>query len=305
MGELIKSLFGGFSRFVLSWLLPSVATLGVFVIFVYPVVSSSAALRPVSQVTQSTLGKSVVFALSAMLLGTLLSLASLPVYRLLEGYTLPRPVRRWLLRRQIRIWLRLRISARRTTGEPSRRGLDREQLDDYPSRCSRLMPTRLGNAFKAAETFGLDRYRLNSQIFWYELTALVPEQARKDEEDARASVDFFVSFVAHLALLGLVSLYVAAATGSNGALVIGLASGFLGKLAYDAAVRNMTDWRYAVQAMVNLGRIPLAAGLGYRIPMTLHNEQKMWAAWAHFVQDNNQVNISKFDAFRTRYEKPS
>lgn len=304
MGDLIKALFGGFSRFVLSWLLPSVATLGVFVIFVYPAVSSSPVLRPASQVAQGAVAKSAIFILSAIVLGTLVSLASLPVYRVLEGYLLPRPVRRWLLRRQLRNWLRLRARPARVAGDASRYALVREQFNDYPSQRELLMPTRLGNALKAAETFGLDRFWLDSQLFWYELSAVVPERARKDEEDARASVDFFISFVTHLAMLSLVSLFVATTTGSGGALAVGVISAVLIKPAYDAAVRNTTDLRYAVQALVNLGRAPLAAGLGYSLPKRLTNERRMWASWSRLVQRGEHEPLQRFDDRRLRQQPP-
>lgn len=306
MGDLVKSLFAGFSRFVLAWLLPSIATLAVFVAFVYPAVSSSYLFRSVSRISGSALAKSVVFIVSAVLLGMLLSLASRPLYRVLEGYLLPRPVRQWLLRRQVRRWLRLRAAYERTPRNwVTQRGVIREQLGDYPNRRERLLPTRLGNALKALETFGVDRFSLDSQTFWYELNALAPERARKDADDARASVDFFISFVAHLALLSLVSLIVAATTGSGAILVVGVSSAALVKLAYDAAVRNITDWRYAVQALVNLGRVPLATALGYQLPATLKEEQALWNGWGRFVRLDQQRYLSKFDEFRIRPEPES
>lgn len=301
MGDLFKSLSAGFSRFVLAWLLPSVVTLFVFVIFVHPEVSSSYVFRSVSRVAESMAAKSVVFLLSAVLLGMLLSLASRPLYRLLEGYLLPRLIRRLLLRRQLRRWLRLRAAYERTPRQlATQRGLIRERLGDYPTTRERLLPTRLGNAFKALETFGVDRFKLDSQTFWYELNALAPERVRKDADDARAAVDFFISFVAHLALLSLVSVVTAARTGSTGVLAVGLISAVMVKFAYDAAVRNMTDWRYAVQAMVNLGRNPLASGLGYQLPATLSEERALWSGWGTFVRRGDQSYLSKFDDFRIR-----
>jgi hypothetical protein len=307
--DLVKTVFAGFSRFVLAWLLPSLSTLGVFVIFVYPDISSTRLFGSTSQSTSGIVSKSAAFILGAITLGTLLSLASRPLYRVLEGYLLPTQIKKSLLRRQIRKWLRLRAAYERTPHDwTTQRGLLRERLGDYPDRRERLLPTRLGNAFKALETFGVDRFNLDSQTFWYELNALAPERVRKDADDARAAVDFFISFVAHLALLSIISLIVAANTGSAGALAVCLTSVVLVKVAYDAAVRNMTDWRYAVQALVNLGRMPLASNLGYRLPATLRDERELWRAWGRFVRhgrETHQTYLSKFDDFRVGSEESS
>jgi hypothetical protein len=179
-----------------------------------------------------------------------------------------------------------------------RRSQIREQLGDYPTRRDRVLPTRLGNAFKALETFGVDHWGLDSQTFWYELNAVVPERLRRDVDDARASVDFFISFVAHLSLLSAVSILAAAVARSPTSLLTGIIAAALTKPAYDAAVRNMTDWRYSVQALVNLGRVPLAKGLGYETPATLTAERRLWQAWGKFVRNENQYYLSKMNEFK-------
>ncbi|MET7992069.1 hypothetical protein ABZU76_14290 [Amycolatopsis sp. NPDC005232] len=55
--------------------------------------------------------------------------------------------------------------------------------------------TRLGNAIRRFEEHGHHRYRLDSQVLWHELNAVVPEPVRKQVEDGRTNVDFFVSLL--------------------------------------------------------------------------------------------------------------
>ena len=70
-----------------------------------------------------------------------------------------------------------------------------ERLHRYPSDDRQVTPTRLGNAIRRFEEYGYDRFRLDSQVLWHELNAVVLESARKQAEDARTSVDFFVCLI--------------------------------------------------------------------------------------------------------------
>lgn len=67
-----------------------------------------------------------------------------------------------------------------------------ERLYRYPADDGQVTATRLGNAIRRFEEYGYDRFRLDSQVLWHELNAVVADSARKQGDDARASVDFFV-----------------------------------------------------------------------------------------------------------------
>lgn len=73
-----------------------------------------------------------------------------------------------------------------------RRALLQERLARYPVDAGQLAPTQLGNAIRHFEEYANDRYRLDSQLLWNELTAVAPDQARRQVDVARTSVDFFV-----------------------------------------------------------------------------------------------------------------
>lgn len=308
MGNLFKDLTAGFSSFVLSWLVPSAVVVSLFALFVYPAIVNaqsadarwSAPLR--GFVASGAVAATAIFALAVVVLALVTSLGSRPLYRLLEGYSLPNALARPLLLRQHRRYRRLQAQVsrqRRTT--PASRGLAREELANYPTDRSLLLPTRLGNALKALETYGSDRYGLDSQTFWYEIYACAPERCRSDADSARASVDFFISLLGLLALLSLTAATTAFATGSSQCWGVAVFAAAGTRPAYSAATVNMTDWRYAVQALLNLSRPELAANLGYRLPETLLSEREFWSAWTGFVGRRRRVPLTRFDDRRKTY----
>ncbi|MFG2490359.1 hypothetical protein ACGFSD_04685 [Streptomyces caniferus] len=54
-----------------------------------------------------------------------------------------------------------------------------ERLARYPVADDQIAPTRLGNAIRRFEEYGYDRYRLDTQVLWNELTGCVPDQVRR------------------------------------------------------------------------------------------------------------------------------
>jgi hypothetical protein len=294
---MFKTLTSGFSRFVLAWIVPSIATLAVFVVFLYPQLAGSRLFVPLERVVSTgKIQAAATFAFGALLLSLLFSLGSLPLYRLLEGYTLPRSVRRSWTRKQARRRLRLqRTYDHLSRNRVAERGQIKEKLDLYPLERREVLPTRLGNGFKAIETYGARRYNLDSQVFHYELSGVVSDRVERDSEDARSQVDFFLGFVGQLSLLTAVAGATALLASSASALLVGLVSALLARLAYRAAVTNLTDLRFATQAMVNLGRPSLAAGLGYRLPQTLDRERRLWRSWTDFVERGDGAGLVEMD----------
>jgi hypothetical protein len=63
-------------------------------------------------------------------------------------------------------------------------------LSDIAS--TQIMPTRLGNAMRVMETYGVNTYGLDSQIMWYELLAEAPESLQATLEQAQLEADTLV-----------------------------------------------------------------------------------------------------------------
>jgi hypothetical protein len=298
MPDIFKTLTAGFSRFIMAFIVPSVATLAVFVIFVYPDVAGSPVLAPIAALAgNGRIEAALLFATAALLYSLVFALGSVPLYRFLEGYTLPRTLRHAWQRKQIRAWIRLTKTYNHTR-ERSRRLVLKEKLRDYPHDRADIMPTRLGNAFRSIETYGRDQFGLDSQAFHYELTAVVQDHVRRDYEDTRAQVDFFLAFTGQLCLLGLVSLFAAVSAGSGGSLAVAVTSMLLARAAYLAALGNMEDLRYATQALVNVGRPALASALGYRLPSTIADERLFWKAWSRAVRTREFAILATHDRDR-------
>jgi hypothetical protein len=284
VNRIFDTVTNSLSKFVLGWTIPSAVAVALFAVFDFPAVSNVGPFHPIQQaaVTANGLGVVVVFTLCVVALSALFAYSQLPIYRFLEGYSIPRPLRRRLHRRQLQRWYRLQLIADRPISEYRRQLLFEDQFL-YPEDRNEVRATRLGNALRAAEMYGYDRFRLDSQTVWYELLATAPDSIRRDVEQTRAAIDLFVSSIAHFTLLAAASIVIAAWAHSWQALILGAISVLVLRPAYDAAVRNVPDLRYAVQALVHTGREPLADKLGFRMPGSISDERELWGNFCQFV----------------------
>jgi hypothetical protein len=280
--NLFRDLSTGFARFVYAWLVPSASVVAAFVFLVLPDIRGVPALKGVAgaETPVATFG---FFALAVVTLSVTFAYTSLPVYRLLEGYTLPSGLKSMLLRRRLRAWYRLKARVESLPDDHPESGVLIERLAAYPDTQDEILPTRLGNALRGMERYGVSRFGLDSQILWYELQAVTPPNLRRDAEDARASVDFFVAAILHYSLLGILAAAVAVATGGLGSAVVVAGCLLVVPASYHEAVRNVGEWRAAVQALVNLGRVVLPEALGLRQETTFEAERRMWESYAGIV----------------------
>jgi hypothetical protein len=164
-----------------------------------------------------------------------------------------------------------------------------------------VAPTRLGNAIRRLEEYGYQRYKLDSQTLWYQLTGAVPKQLRNQVETARTGVDFFVCLLYGNMLVAFAALCaIAAPRPSNvtlllSALVLAAATA----LWYRLAVVTTDDWAAATRAMVDVGRRKLAEAVGLVLPQELDVERKMWQAYSRFVRQPFQEEKStSLDQYR-------
>jgi hypothetical protein len=285
--DILKGLSAGGWSFLVSWVFPSALYSSLFAVLVFP---------------NLKLQSAIILAFIAIGLGLLLSATSTVLYRILEGYyLLPGSVRKWKMQRQLNRkhkYLRKLERSREDAGESDRNGartansidiaLISEKLHRFPVDDSQVAPTRLANGIRAFETYGYDRFSLDSQIFWSELIAVAPKPLRDAEDQARASVNLFVSLIYLSVAFGVASFFAALRMNVNEGrlLLFGVLALILSPVWYEFAVLSTSNWHSAVQALVNTGRRELAFRLGLQLPKKFADERLMWQRLTWFVYDN-------------------
>jgi hypothetical protein len=278
VGDIAKGVLGGGWALLVGWILPTALNLAVFTLAVAPSLHRPTVLDPLWPTSKGP--TALVLLVAAVLLGLVLNALQTPLYRLLEGYAL------WpaaAYERGCRVQRSRRQRTADRLADPAftssiRRALLREKLSRYPVSDKQITPTRLGNAIRRFEEYGYDRYRLDTQVLWNELTSAAPEPATKQVVTARTSVDFFVALLyGHVAVAVTAFASLSASHAHRPVLVItGVSLIVLAPAWYHAAVAATDEWAAAVRALVNLGRKPLADGLGLALPKSLEDERRMW-----------------------------
>ena len=151
------------------------------------------------------------------------------------------------------------------------------------------------------EEYGFDRYRMDSQSLWYELTAVVPKQVRLQIDAARAGVDFFVCLLYGNLCVVVIALVSLGAPKANYAMLLVTVAVLLVLMPgwYRLALSTTDDWALAVRALVNLGRKPVAEGVGLCLPKELEREREMWRRYSRLVrQSYSPSRAAELDEFR-------
>src|SRR4029077_9244349 len=100
MADLLKGLTAGGWAGLFAWITPCVVAVGVFVVLFHSHWSTPPTL--VSDFNDLTFSeKTGTMLIMSAVMGFVMNSLSTPLYRLLEGYALPPPWRRWLADRQL------------------------------------------------------------------------------------------------------------------------------------------------------------------------------------------------------------
>jgi hypothetical protein len=203
-----------------------------------------------------------------------LSSVSTVLYRILEGYLWPRWLQEWGLKRQSAQKKALQAAVR---GSGWRQNIALENLARYPKDDRQILPTRFGNAIRAFETYGKSRFNMDSQTLWHELVAVTPKYIQSEIDSAQSSVDFFVALFYLSLFFGFACLVLGAIEHFKiGILLLSFPAFSLAILCHWLAIKAIDAWSSPIHALVNLGRVKLADGLGLKLPKTLEEEKKMW-----------------------------
>jgi hypothetical protein len=151
---------------------------------------------------------------------------------------------------------------------------------------------------RAFESYGSTQYLLDSQTLWYELTAHVPQEVRDSLSAANIASDCFICSLYTFLGLGVVAFVIGGVYSRTSAFILGGASLVTALASNRRLLASTEEWKYAVQALVNLGRRPLAATLGLALPETLTQEREMWDAVTNHVAYRNTAWGELIDRFR-------
>lgn len=156
--------------------------------------------------------------------------------------------------------------------------LQAELFYGYPKR-ERLMPTRLGNALRAAEDYSKDAYGggMDTVFWWPRLWPLLPEKVQEEVEEALTPMVALLNFTSLVAIVSIGgSLYLGGlGFQREGALV--LAGGVvLAFISYRAAVAQAQSYGERIRSAVDLYRFDLLRSLHQPLPETLDDEIALW-----------------------------
>lgn len=298
MSDLLKGLTsGGWSGFF-AWVAPNLIVLASFWICVYEPMQHPPFFSSLGVLSTSELWATLLTIATA--LGVISSASSTPLYRMLEGYSWPKSIARWRHNRHVE--LKRKLQNKVTAATPGwEQDLYQEELNRYPLEVDQILPTRLGNAMRAFETYGGTRFGLDSGSLWSELVAVAPKALQDDIDTARAIVDFFVAGFYTSVLAGILAIFAGSLSdGHVSALFFGAVYFLIAWGAYEMAVSSCTYWAATNRALVNIGRPALATALGLQLPTSLPEEIDMWSNVITYTYYRDYPSGSRFDRYRLR-----
>jgi hypothetical protein len=230
--------------------------------------------------------------------GAMVKQLTFPVLRVLEGYW-----PRWLGRARTAL-LRLRTSRQRHDNERFQRLADKveagtaapderlafvvldSKLRAVPTRHEDLMPTRLGNILRAAESWPGDKYGLDAVKCWPRLWLVLPEATRKELIEARAALDSAASAV----LWG--ALFVIWAAWAWWALPVGLAVALTAY--FSPLLASAQTYGTLLESAYDLHRPLLYTALRWPPPRDPAQEREMGRALTEYLWRGSEDTEPKF-----------
>lgn len=259
---------------------------------------------------------SAEFILAVTLVAFVVDYVQVPITRLFEGYwPALRPLERWRRRRYERALGQLddrlnrlgkEVLALKAEGrDAGPREAELNRLTQFrllgfppPGYEAHLMPTRLGNLYKAAELYPFDRYGADSVIIWPRLREVLPDKLAERLQEVKTAVDFLLLFSFLSSAFTLLSVPYLWSRGAQGWLVLACAAGLpLGWLSYRAALSPAQAYAELLKVAFDLHRRALLKALGLRAPATLGQEREMWRKIVEFIYRGFQPEPGlQFDA---------
>lgn len=307
--------------FVISYVLPTLL-FSLAAVFLY---WDFAGVREIFQdfVVEGNVSKLLHLTVIAWSVSLCLSLVSIPLIKLLEGYHRPISKLEWLRRSERRRRQALRDEYERAPEEIKTARIDKSDRltmellqiqkvdlavayrDSFPKSEASVMPTRLGNAIRAFEEYPAAIHGADSVTLWPSLLSVMPERFEKLIADSRAKFEFLLNVSALSLLLSFLSLFRVAgellsphvAGGCDWTLGICVSGNLvkftflfslgllLSRLAYLGSVRQAVGWGELVKTAFDNYLPALAAQMGFAVPGDQEARMEFW------TQVGNQLSL--------------
>jgi len=218
-----------------------------------------------------------------------------PVVRAYEGYWMLRPwaapLGRARCRAQQRRWDSLVLTDPRDYTRRYR---------EFPAQPQEVLPTRLGNAIRTAESYARAerRYGVDAVFFWPRLYPLLPDALRDSLAAARSSMEQLLFIALLSGALAPVTLVLAIALRLPVAvwLPVVVAAPVLASLAYRSAVAVAVSYGELVRSAFDTHRLTLLTSLGYALPTSLDEERQLWQAIGQLLyrRDTDRPDLLRY-----------
>lgn len=282
MKDLLSAVWSGLGAAVYAWTWPSALFVGFCWLVYLPHVEQFGPFAPL--MAQPVTNKIAVYVASSIILGLFLLTVSEPLTRTLEGYYIvPSRLRGWMLRRERDRWES--IWSKIADADPSELhevAVAQEKLNHYPRDEALIMPTRLGNALRAGESYGWIQYGISVPDLWVHMTCLADSAVRDALNEARVRVDLHIALVWVSTAGALLAVPVAIA-GAYATVFWVPVLAILAYVFYRRAVRTTSWYTRAMWALVDTARTPLAEGLGLELPGSIEEERALWEAISNYA----------------------
>lgn len=163
--------------------------------------------------------------------------------------------------------------------------IQRKLYLEYPSDDNLLLPTKIGNVLRSAEMYSNECYGMDGVFWWPRLWPLLPEQMKRDIDDAITPMLALLNFTFLLPAFTFLSIIYSISVKKDIAslfpefipfIIMIVISLILAWIAYRAAVSQAINYGLNIRAAVDLYRLDLLKSLNQTIPTNLNEESIMW-----------------------------
>lgn len=319
MNSILTSITGTFGkRMLLASLLPVLVTF-LLLSFLYGGVS----VRTMGQtITALSAGDTTLILIAITIAAFTLHTLNVPILRLFEGYPWRYTVlgRHWVKRHADRfVHARKRTDALRRVqevfpaGSSQRRTVTgvrdriKRDLEVYPYEKDWILPTRLGNVMRRAETYSFTQYGIDSVYLWPRLVQVIEDRYNAMIEESRISMDFCVHMaflLASSAGISVVAFFLQTGPIRFGTLWGSLLLLGLAWAMYLLSLGRAHAWGQMIKSSIDLFRWDLLEQLGVQYkPATMDDERDLWTRISQQLHHGDFVDTNLKSHPRVRYQE--